>query len=82
MGEVRRTRAGAGGVRAELRRGRAERWWVRVPVVVGDEFARAPAPATCNLEVGDAVFQRSSRNRVTVGPDIRENGILTHKDLE
>jgi hypothetical protein len=53
-----------------------------VPVVVGDEFARAPAPATCNLEVGDAVFQRSSRNRVTVGPDIRENGILTHKDLE
>jgi hypothetical protein len=50
--------------------------------VAGDEFARASAPATCNVEVEDAVFQRSSRNGVTVGSDIRENGTLSHKYLE
>jgi hypothetical protein len=49
---------------------------------VGDEYARASAPATCNVEVGDVVFQCSSRNGVTVGSDIQENGILSHKHLE
>jgi hypothetical protein len=38
----------------------------------GDEFAWASAPATYNVEVGDAVFQRSSKNGVTVGSDIRK----------
>jgi hypothetical protein len=49
---------------------------------VGDEFAQASAPATCNVEVEDAVFQCSSRNGVTVGLDIRESGMLSHKHLE
>jgi hypothetical protein len=36
------------------------------PVVAGDEFARAPAPAsaTWSEEFGDAVFQRSSSFRL------------------
>jgi hypothetical protein len=40
--------------------------------IAGDEFAWASAPATYNVEVGDVVFQRSSKNGVTVGLDIRK----------